>query len=181
MSGRTAAVPCFVALDFETASYARDSACEIGLVRVENGKVAASKAFFIRPPSREFYFTWLHGIDWEKVKDAPTFAGLLPKLRPLLDGADFIAAHNASFDRSVMSRTCERYGLDMPPHPFVCTVEVARDVWSIYPTKLPNVCQSLGIDLGHHHSAEHDALACARIVQHAIEKIGADRFAARFM
>ena len=181
MPARKDMPPCFVALDFETAAYTRDSACAIGLVRMEDGKVAASKAFYIRPPSREFYFTWLHGISWDMVKDAPTFAGLLPMLGPWLDGAGFIAAHNASFDRSVMNRTCERYGLNAPDHPYVCTVQVARDVWGIYPTKLPNVCESLGIDLSHHHSAEHDALACAMIVQRALDKLGPARFAARFL
>ena len=43
----------FVALDFETASFARDSACEIGLVRVEDGRVTAEETRFIRPPSRQ--------------------------------------------------------------------------------------------------------------------------------
>jgi DNA polymerase III subunit epsilon len=170
-----------MALDFETANYARDSACAIGLVRVENGEIAASEAFLIRPPSREFYFTWLHGIDWDMVKDAPTFKELLPELRPWFDGADFVAAHNASFDRGVMSSACERYGLEMPPNPFVCTVHVARNLWNIYPTKLPNVCDSLGIDLGRHHSAEHDALACAAIVRRALAELGASRFSTRFL
>lgn len=181
MPGKAEAPPCFVALDFETATYARDSACEIGLVRVENGKIAASKAFFIRPPTRDFFFTWLHGITWEKVRDAPTFAGLMPKVLRLLKGATFIAAHNASFDRSVMARTCERYALDMPPHPFVCTVAVARDLWGIYPTKLDDVCRNLGIELGRHHSAAADAQACAAIVQQGLAKIGPARFAARYL
>ena len=35
----------------------------------------------IRPPTAQFTFTDLHGLDWEDVHDAPTFAELWPTLR----------------------------------------------------------------------------------------------------
>ena len=37
-----AAPPTFVAIDFETADYGRDSACALALVRVEAGVAAAT-------------------------------------------------------------------------------------------------------------------------------------------
>jgi DNA polymerase-3 subunit epsilon len=42
-------------------------------------------------------------------------------------------------------------------------MELARQVWRIYPTRLPDVCRHLGIALNHHHAVS-DAEACARIV-----------------
>jgi len=175
------AAPIFVALDFETASYTRDSACAIGMVRMAGGRILDSEAFLIRPPSRRFVFTWLHGITWEMVKDAPTFAELLPKLNGFIDGARFVAAHNAGFDRGVFRSSCECYGLEVPAHRYVCTVNVARDLWNIRPTKLPDVCKHLGIDLGRHHDAAADALACARIVSCAIDELGPAGFARRYL
>jgi DNA polymerase-3 subunit epsilon len=53
--------------------------------------------------------------------------------------------------------------LSRPSLPFVCTVKLARTVWSVYPTKLPDVCRHLKIPLKH-HQADSDAEACARIV-----------------
>ena len=50
-----------------------------------------------------------------------------------------------------------------PKRPFVCTVELARAKWGIYPTTLPDVCRRLGISLRHHEPGP-DAEACARIV-----------------
>ena len=47
----------FLAIDFETASYGRDSACAVGLVRVEKGVIIRKESHLIRPPSREFVFT----------------------------------------------------------------------------------------------------------------------------
>jgi DNA polymerase III epsilon subunit-like protein len=44
-----------------------------------------------------------------------------------------------------------------------------RREWSIYPTKLSDVCQQLGIALNH-HEALSDAMACAQIVLAANKK-----------
>jgi DNA polymerase-3 subunit epsilon len=53
--------------------------------------------------------------------------------------------------------------LAYPGLPFVDTVQVARQKWSVYPTKLPDVCRHLKLELNH-HEAGSDAEACARIV-----------------
>ena len=65
---------------------------------------------------------------------------------------DFIAAHNANFDRAVLNACCQNAHLDPLPIPFLCTVQLARDVWNIRPTKLPNVCEFLDIPLEHHQA-----------------------------
>lgn len=161
----------FVAIDFETADPQRDSACAVALVRVEDGRVTGRAAHLIRPPRREFMFTHVHGITWAKVQREPTFAELWPRLQPLLDGVAFLAAHNASFDRSVLGACCTRAALTMPTTPFLCTVQVARKRWNLHPTKLPDVCGHLGISLRHHDAAS-DAEACARIVLAAEADVG---------
>lgn len=170
----------FVAIDFETADKGPDSACSVGLVRVENGAIAKTAVQLIKPPrfvegdlfnpAPDFEFTNIHGIKPDMVAGAPTFGQAWPKLAPLLHGAQFMAAHNAPFDNGVLTACCAAAGLPKPPHRFVCTVRLARDTWKLYPTKLPNVCQHLGIELNH-HEALSDALACAKIVI-AAEKRG---------
>lgn len=155
--------PTFVAIDFETADYSPDSACAVGMVRVENHQIVQRTYSLIQPPRRRFVFTYLHGITWEDVAHQPTFGQLWPTYGPMLEGIDFLAAHNASFDRSVLHRCCEAAGLRPPKPPFQCTVRLARQTWNIYPTKLNNVCDHLGITLKHHQAAS-DAEACALIV-----------------
>ena len=59
----------YAALDFETADYGRDSACALSVVLVENERIVDSWTSLIRPPRREFVFTYLHGISWQDVKD----------------------------------------------------------------------------------------------------------------
>jgi DNA polymerase-3 subunit epsilon len=163
---KVATGPTFVALDFETADYSRDSACALGLVRVENHQIVQRTYSLIKPPRKRFVFTYLHGITWEDVADQPTFGELWPSYAPLLEGIDFLAAHNASFDRAVLQTCCAMAGLEPPRIPFRCTVQLARQTWKIYPTKLNHVCAHLGITLKHHQAAS-DAEACALIVMAA--------------
>lgn len=159
----------FLAIDFETATPAADSACSLGLVRVENGVITEQQVHFIRPPSPQFMFTYIHGITWHQVKDAPHFGDLWPRISPLFEGIDFVAAHNASFDKRVLHACLERYGIRPPNKPFACSVVTARRAWKIFPTKLSDVCRALDIPLNH-HEALSDALACAKIMIAAEQK-----------
>ncbi|MBI5542920.1 MAG: 3'-5' exonuclease [Deltaproteobacteria bacterium] len=164
---RAAATIPFVALDFETADYQRDSACALAMVRVEDGRIVQTMNRLIRPPRRDFVFSHIHGITWPDVADQPDFAQLWRDFAPLLKGASFLVAHNASFDRSVLTACCRSARLEPPALPFQCTMRLARERWNLYPTRLPDVCRSLKIPLKQHHDALSDAEACARIMMHA--------------
>jgi DNA polymerase-3 subunit epsilon len=160
----------FLAIDFETANYSRDSACAVGLAVGTGGRIVDTRQFLIRPPGREFVFTHIHGLTWRSVKDAVTFDELWPTLVQYIKSADFLVAHNAPFDRSVLEACCTRYRLTRPRKEFECTVRIARSVFGCNPAKLPDVCGLLGIPLKH-HDAGSDAEACGRIVLEA-EKRG---------
>ncbi len=153
----------FAAIDFETANYASNSACAVALVVVEGDEIVDRVSHLIQPPSEEFVFTYVHGLTWKDVSAAPVFADLWPELRGHLKSVDFVAAHNAKFDKGVLAGCLRHARLRGVKQRYVCTVELARSVWGIYPTKLPDVCKRLRIPLKH-HDASSDAEACARIV-----------------
>jgi DNA polymerase-3 subunit epsilon len=159
----------FAAIDFETANYNRDSACAVGIVIVSEGQIVKRLHNLIKPPSSYFTFTHIHGLTWYDVCNAPTFAELWRDINKHLFNVDYLAAHNAPFDRGVMEACCTSYGLKMTPLPFHCTVQIARSRWGIYPTTLPDVCRHLKINL-RHHEALSDAEACANIVIAALKK-----------
>ena len=158
----------FVAIDFETANTEAHSACALAMILVEGGQIARREVHLIQPPSPVFTFTGIHGITWEDVRGERSFGEVWVGVRDILDRASYLVAHNAGFDRRVLAACCQRAQLPMPPLPFVCTVQVARAVWNIRPTKLPNVCASLGIGLKHHDAAS-DAEACAHILVAALK------------
>jgi DNA polymerase III subunit epsilon len=153
----------FVAIDFETANYRADSACAIGLVKVVDGAIAEKMVHLIKPPTREFQFTYIHGLSWTDVAQEKDFGELWPEIEQIFVGAELLVAHNASFDKRVLAACCATYKFPMPVQPFQCTVQVARRTWGIYPTKLSNVCETLNIELNH-HEALSDAMACAQIM-----------------
>lgn len=156
-------VPTFVALDFELANNDRTSVCSVGLVRVERGEIVAREHRLVRPATRDFRHASIHGIDLADVAGAPPFARVWSSLAPLFTGARFIAAHNAAFERSVLSACASRFDLTVPALPLECTMMLARKRWNLRPTKLSDVARHLRIPLEHHHALS-DAEACARIV-----------------
>lgn len=164
----------FAAIDFETADHGRDSACSVGLVVVDDGVVVERMHRLIRPPRKTFIFTAVHGITWRKVQKEPAFGEVWADLLPVVDDVQFLAAHSAPFDRSVLGACCVAADLPAPAASFVCTVKVARVAWDLYPTTLPDVCSHLRVPLKH-HDALSDAEACARIVLAAAKKLGATK------
>lgn len=161
----------FVAIDFETADPKRDSACAVGVVVVENGEIVDREYRLIRPPRKKFnpYCVRVHGIHWEDVCDEPTFGEIWPEIEPLFEGADFIVAHNAAFDKSVLHTCCRESGRIAPVQPFLCTVQLSRKTWELACNKLNAVCEFLGIDLNHHHAGS-DAEACALIAVNGLRE-----------
>ena len=153
----------FVAIDFETANNSRSSACSVGLVTVDDGQIISEGVFLIKPPSKKFLFTDIHGLTWDDVKSEPLFDELWPILDEIITGAEYLVAHNAPFDKGVLNKCCEEYDIQAPDVPFMCTVMLARSQWGISLTKLNNVCEALNIPLNH-HEALSDARASAKIV-----------------
>ena len=153
----------FLAIDFETANYGADSACAVGLVRVEDGQIIEEAVRLIRPPTPDFFFTHIHGLTFEDVVGEPLFGDLWPEISPYFEDIDFLSAHNAGFDKKVLLSCCSVYDISPPDTTFFCTVQLARKMWNIRPTKLPNVAHYLGLELNH-HDALSDSRACANIV-----------------
>ena len=137
----------FAAIDFETANYYRESACETGVAWVETGRIIRNKSvgFRIRLPKDFFTFTHIHGIDWSMVADEPTFEERWPDIEPILESADFLAAHNVPFNRSVLRACFEYAGFEMHDIPFKCTLAMARGRWGLNPAKLTDLCEFSGI------------------------------------
>jgi len=164
----------WVAIDFETATRQRASACALGLAVIENGIITEERAWLIQPPGNYFepMNTRVHGIDADMVWQAPEFDEAWAEIEPYLRDA-VLLAHNASFDMGVLRASLGRYGLNTPEAEYHCTVSMARKVWPrLANHQLPTVCRHCGIELSHHDAAS-DAGACARIALRCRRQSGA--------
>jgi DNA polymerase-3 subunit epsilon len=66
---------CFTAIDFETATGYRNSICQVGLVRVENGIITQEINTLVQPPDNYYWsrFTDIHGISAKTTSNAGAF------------------------------------------------------------------------------------------------------------
>lgn len=166
----------FTAIDFETANSSPASACQVGLVRVRDGKVVAQAGWLIRPPhGHDEFNTWnvrIHGIRSADVASAATWTQQLDRLCGFA-GADILVAHNAGFDLNVLRRACEATGLAAPPYRSLCSLAVARKTYDLESYRLPKAAAAAGFGDFPHHDALADARACAQIVIDAARRFGA--------
>jgi DNA polymerase-3 subunit epsilon len=167
----------FVALDFETANHQRDSVCEIGIAIVSDGRVKEQKSWLVRPRNNWFnqINTQIHGIDAEKVANAPEFDEIWQQVSRYFEYSN-VVAHNASFDLSVLRHVLSQYALPFPELSYACSLQVARRAWRGFPSYgLSSLSQQFGISLKH-HAAGSDAEASAHIMLRAMEEHGLQHF-----
>lgn len=164
----------FIAMDFETASARRASACSLALTIVNNDQIVDEFYSLINPQTE---FNWrnikVHGIHERDVADAPTFPELWEHIRPLFSPQQLVVAHNAPFDNSVLRKSLEFYQLPSTNYLTLDTVKTSRNLlpgFSNY--KLNMVCHELNIDLEHHHNALDDSQACANILIYQSQHFG---------
>lgn len=159
----------FVALDFETADAKRDSACAIGLISIENNVVTHEVYKLIRPPRKEVVNTFIHGLTWEMLCEQPTFCEIWNELSSFVNGADYIIAHNAPFEKSVISACCGAVAMKPPSASFLCTLRGAKSLLTANSYSLPTLCRLLSIPLAH-HNALSDAKAAVKLCEHLISR-----------
>ena len=148
----------FTAFDFETAT-AKRMPCQLGVVVVRGGKIVEEKEWLIRPPENKYdrYCTQAHGIDSAITENSKEFYELWSEVLPYFEN-EVLVAHNIAFDKDVLSRAMYFYGVeDFREISYRCTCDIFNK------GSLEDVTNSLGIELNSHHSAVHDARACAEI------------------
>ncbi|MCH5234782.1 MAG: 3'-5' exoribonuclease [Muribaculaceae bacterium] len=155
----------FCAIDFETMTPKRTSACSIGMAKVRDGKIVETFHSLIKPVPDDSNRTntFVHGITHEMVEDAPTFDKIWDRVQSLIEEFPLVA-HNSEFDKSVFSNLLNHYNLANPDFfEFQCTYKLTG-------LKLELACQAYDIDTETHHNAEKDAVMCAKVYLKVSEK-----------
>ena len=159
----------FTAIDFETANERRASACAVGVVQVQNGRIVEAWHTLLRP--RELRVDWrnqqVHGISAAALHEAPSLADVWPQLLPFLYQQP-VVAHNSAFDVSVLEHSLRDFDLATPPFHCLCSVKMAKACWPQLPRhRLNHLADFFGLEL-QHHDALSDARACAEITLRAL-------------
>ena len=163
----------FCAIDFETATHERNSACEMGICVVENGEIVATKTWLIKPPSFPYFHPRnidVHGIYPKDVQDSPTFDEIWHEAENLMYG-NLMVAHNAGFDAGVLRSCLDYYGFFKPKINYLCSISLAKKSWKNLPKYgLKSLADEHQISFKHHRAGD-DAEVCAKISLLAFEKL----------
>ena len=156
----------FTAIDFETATGKRASACSLALTIVKKNRITDEFYALINPQTKFFWRNVkIHGIHAKDVKQSPTFPQLWSYLRQFFQPQQLIVAHNASFDNSVLCQSLQRYQLKVPTYLTLDTLQTTRHFYPYFSNyRLNTVCSQLKIKLKHHHRALDDSVSCAKIL-----------------
>ena len=154
----------FAAIDFETATASRDSACAIGIAVVDDGNVTVKRSWLIKPPNNEYddFNISIHGITPEHTLTALSFDRVWPEVLEHI-GERVVIAHNTAFDISVVRKSAALYDLPLSELRFACTYRMAKSTWpNRWNYRLDSLASELGITLDH-HDPQSDAAAAAAL------------------
>lgn len=154
----------FTAIDFETAQGYKWSICQVGMVRVEHGKIIDEIDLLVQPPDNYYWdkFIGIHGITPEDTANAPTFDKIWHKIEHFIKNQTVVAHNGLCFDFPVLQKTLEHYGMLAPEYN-------KKDTYRIFGQALNLACENYNIPL-HHHDALSDARACAKLFQIHLQK-----------
>ncbi len=169
-----------VVLDFETTGLDtnREHVIEIGAVKLLGNTVVDSFGTLVNPgvPLKPKITEITHITDM-MLRDMPSAESTIPQLMDFI-GDCAVAAHNASFDISMLRTELRRLGRTFQG-PVIDTLSFARKLYpQLKSHRLGAVCKALGVSLKDAHRAVNDAAATAqclaRMLEAAKEK-GAER------
>lgn len=158
-----------VVIDFETTGLrpeAGDRITEVGLVRVESGRITDRFESLVNCEVRvPDFITAYTGITQRMVDDAPLSHTVMNQIARFI-GELPVVAHNASFDHRFFVRECRRQRVGVVVQPFICSMRVARRVYpQMQSHSLAVLAHALGLrDCGRAHRAAADAESTAELM-----------------
>ena len=150
----------FVAIDFETMTALRTSACAIGMVKVIDGEIVQEFYSIINPVRDEYTDKEpnraIHGISLNTAEKANTFAEIFDGIKLFIGNLPLVC-HNKSVDAVILNQLMDFYGLSgIDTSNVICTYQLSGK-------SLSDCCKEYGINETRHHNALWDAETCARI------------------
>lgn len=139
---------------------------------MKNGHVVEKIHHLIRPKEMRFMpiNIGIHGIRAAMIENEPEFDKVWGQIKHHFN-ENLVIAHNASFDISVLRKSAELYGIELPSFQYICTMKLSRNFYKgIENAKLNTVNDFLGYEFKH-HDALYDALACSNILVNISEEL----------
>ncbi|MBQ3916177.1 MAG: PHP domain-containing protein, partial [Ruminococcus sp.] len=167
-----------IVFDVETTglSFANDRLTEIGAVKLKNLQVVDSFNTKVNPgfhiPEK---ITELTGISDADVADAPGEAEAIRMLMEFCGENPVLAAHNASFDTTMINEAIARNNIDFPYNWLDTLILCQAMLPDMGRHKLNLVAKQLKLGKFDHHRASDDAMMLAKIYIELVSRLKSDR------
>jgi DNA polymerase III epsilon subunit family exonuclease len=156
----------FAVIDVETTGlypHNGDRICEIGIMRIKNGKIEDSYQTLINPQRPiPAIISSLTGITDDMVKDSPVFSDIINDICSLVKDA-VLVCHNAKFDLSFLS--LQMKGIGKIDNPVIDTLFLARKYFDFPSNKLGYIAKHLELT----HENKHRAMGDVEITREIFE------------
>ena len=121
----------FVDIETTGSRVQYDRVIEVGILRVEEGKLIKTYNKLINPEMYlSPYIEQMTGISSLELERAPVFDQVKEEIMEMLDDTVFVA-HNVRFDYGFLKNELRRYGLDLSLKQ-LCTVKLSRALYPHY-------------------------------------------------
>ena len=169
----------YIVFDLETTGlspFSGDRICEIGAVRITDGKIT-DKLWTLVNPERELSFAAyrVNRITSDMLESAPKISEVLPEFLDFVEGTK-LAAYNAGFDLSFLNMELRNLGMNPIPDGQVIDIYIlAKKLLpnlGFYP--LWNVAKNLKVRVDTSHRALADAIVAAEIFIKLLDQGGRD-------
>src|SRR3989344_1823460 len=160
----------FVDVETSGSHMRHDRIIEIGILRVENGRLTRTYNQLINPEMPVAPFIQdLTGIDPSELEFAPTFEQVKEEILEILDGVIFVA-HNVRFDYGFLRNEFRRYGMGFMTKQ-LCTVKLSRALFPEYRRhNLDSIIDRFNLRINYRHRAYDDAQIIWKFYDYLIAK-----------
>ncbi len=176
--------------DVEYANSQNRSICQIGIVCenfLDGEPYYPELNIYINPEDGfDDNCVRIHGINADKVKDAPNFPTVWKDIEKYFTNAVVIGHNVASSDLGALVKCLRRYNLDIPQMYYICTYDLAKQLVPSYYVsnyKLSTLCEHFGIVIDSEHDAFDDACACGDLFKSFVREyfIDPDNYARKYI
>ena len=156
----------YISVDIENPNSRGNSICSIGIVIVKNNEVVDEVYSLINPEDRfDIINSQITKLNVCDVKDAPTFKEFWNGNKDLFL-ENVIVGHNVTYDLSVISKSLDRYEIEVPQFRYLCTLELSQKFLESNSYKLDKLCENYDLTLEKHHNSLSDAKSAQQLFEY---------------
>lgn len=163
----------YVILDLENPNARGNSICSIAIIVVKDNIIIDKKYSLINPEDRfDIKNSEITGITPNMVLESPTLKEYWYEIKEILQN-NIIIGHNITYDLSVLSKSLNRYDIEVPVFNYFCTLELSREYLKLDSYKLTDIAEFLNVIYNPHNSLE-DAIVTFYLLKYINKKYNID-------